>query len=310
MVRVFKFSPNVQELMIEYYKDFKREKTPDYAIFQADSADVVVTLYQSGKAMFQGISADIEAQLWLDQERHLNNNVIENVGKNEKDKTKESKKEVKQFFDFSTIGSDEVGTGDYFGPIVVCATYVSKDNISLVKELGVKDSKKLTDDKIVEIAPKLIKTIPYTIFILNNSNYNALKKEDLNMNKIKAILHNKVLIELIKKYNPSYEKIVIDQFCDPKKFYDYINLSKEKIKNVTFMTKAEDQVLSVGASSIISRYVFLREIKKISDELNMLIPLGAGEKVDNAAKTILDKYGKDTLKKYVKYNFKNTEKIS
>ena len=150
MVRVFKVSPNVQKLMIDYYKDFKREKTPPYAIFQADSADVVVTLYESGKAMFQGVSADIEAQLWIDQEKHLNNITIDNTSK------KEKKEETKTFFNFSTIGSDEVGTGDYFGPIVVSATYVSKENISFLEELGVRDSKKITDDKIIEIAPKII----------------------------------------------------------------------------------------------------------------------------------------------------------
>lgn len=305
MVRVFKVSPNVQKMMIDYYKDFKREKTPDYAIFQADSADVVVTLYQSGKAMFQGVSADIEAQLWIDQEKHLNNITIENTSKKEKEK-----KEVKKtFYNISTIGSDEVGTGDYFGPIVVSATYVSKENINFLNELGVRDSKKITDEKIASIAPQIIKNIPYVSYILSNEEYNKLTNNNTNMNKIKAILHNKVLIELIKKENPIYEKIVIDEFCNPKKFYEYITSSKEKIKNVTFMTKAEDQVMSVACASIISRYIFLKEIKKISKELDTNIVLGAGTKVDEIAKIILNTKGIDTLKKYVKLNFKNTDKI-
>ena len=303
MVRVFKVSPNVQKLMIDYYKDFKREKTPPYAIFQADSADVVVTLYESGKAMFQGVSADIEAQLWIDQEKHLNNITIDNTSK------KEKKEETKTFFNFSTIGSDEVGTGDYFGPIVVSATYVSKENISFLEELGVRDSKKITDDKIIEIAPKIVKQIPYVTYILDNSDYNELVNKDTNMNKIKAILHNKVLIDLIKKEQPKYEKIVIDQFCNPKKFYEYIEASKEKIKNVTFMTKAEDQVMSVAAASIISRYLFLKKMDEISKELGVNIPKGAGETVDKVAKDLLNKLGEDKLKEYVKYNFKNTEKI-
>ena len=306
MVRVFKVSPNVQKLMIDYYKDFKREKTPPYAIFQADSADVVVTLYESGKAMFQGVSADIEAQLWIDQEKHLNNITIDNTSKKEK---KEKKEETKTFFNFSTIGSDEVGTGDYFGPIVVSATYVSKENISFLEELGVRDSKKITDDKIIEIAPQIVKQIPYVTYILDNSDYNELVNKDTNMNKIKAILHNKVLIDLIKKEQPKYEKIVIDQFCNPKKFYEYIEASREKIKNVTFMTKAEDQVMSVAASSIISRYIFLKEIKRISNELNTKIILGAGTQVDEVAKKILNEKGINELKKYVKLNFKNTNKI-
>ncbi|MBR1416660.1 MAG: ribonuclease HIII [Bacilli bacterium] len=304
MVRVFKVSPNVAKMMIEYYKDYRREKTPPYAIFQADSADVVVTLYESNKAMFQGISADIEAQLWIDQEKHLNNIVIEN-----KEKDKKKKEDKKVFYNFNTIGSDEVGTGDYFGPIVVSATFVSKENIEFLENLGVRDSKKITDEKIIDIAPKIIKKIPYTTFILTNSSYNSLPKENLNMNKIKAVLHNKVLIELIKKEQPIYEKIVIDEFCSPKKFYEYINDAKEKIKNVTFMTKAEDQVMSVAASSIISRYIFLKEMKKISDELNTNIPFGANSIVDEVAKNILNNKGEDELKKYVKYNFKNTEKI-
>lgn len=309
MVRVFKVSDNVKKMMIDYYKDYKREKTPPYAIFQADSADVVITLYESGKAMFQGISADIEAQLWIDQERHLNGITIENKGKEDKKKDDKKDKKDKKFFNFSTIGSDEVGTGDYFGPIVVSSTYVSKENISFLEELGVRDSKKITDEKIIEIAPKIIKKIPYITYILTNEKYNNLSKDTLNMNKIKAILHNKVLVDLIKKEQPKYEKIVIDQFCNPKKFYEYIDKAKDKITNVTFMTKAEDQVASVAAASIISRYIFLREMKKMSDELGFKVLLGASNLVDEQAKKILEEKGIDTLKKYVKLNFKNTEKI-
>ena len=36
-----------------------------------------------------------------------------------------------QILDGVYIGSDEVGTGDYFGPIVVTASFVSKENIPL-----------------------------------------------------------------------------------------------------------------------------------------------------------------------------------
>ena len=310
MVRVFKVSPNVAKMMEEYYEDFRREKTPPYAKFQADSADVVVTLYESGKAMFQGVSADIEAQLWIDQEKHLNGITIENKGKEDKKDKKDTKEKVQtKEFNFSTVGSDEVGTGDYFGPIVVSATYVSRENISFLEELGVRDSKKITDEKIIEIAPKIIKKIPYVTYILKNEQYNKLSKDTLNMNKIKAVLHNKVLVDLIKKEQPKYEKIVIDQFCTPKNFYGYITGAKETIKNVTFMTKAEDQVMSVAAASIISRYIFLREMKKMSDELGFTVLLGANNLVDEQAKKILTEQGEEALKKYVKYNFKNTEKI-
>lgn len=175
MTIVFKVSENIKKKMIAYYEDKKREKTPPYAVFQADEADTIITLYESGKAMFQGTSADIDANLWIEMEKKLNNRTIDiDEKKKEKEKYKEN---LEYFYSISTIGSDEVGTGDYFGPIVVTATFVSKDKIDLMNELGVKDSKKITDDKIIKIAPTLIKEIPYVTFILNNKEYNAYQKK-------------------------------------------------------------------------------------------------------------------------------------
>lgn len=308
MTIVFKPSDNVKQMMIKYYEKYSKPIPPQYTVFQAFSSDVVITLYESGKVMFQGMSADIESALWIDQEKHLNNRIIKI---DEKGKTKELtiKDEIKTFYNISTIGSDEVGTGDYFGPIVVSASYVSKEMISELTELGVRDSKKLTDDKIKEIAPVIMKKIPYVSYILDNKSYNDLNEENKNMNKIKAILHNKVLVNLIESGNYSYDKIVIDQFVYPKKFYEHINKCNKKISNVTFMTKAEDQVMSVGAASIISRYIFLKKMDEMSRDLKAKVPFGAGTNVDEFAKKIVSQYGKNKLKELVKLNFKNTNKI-
>ncbi len=303
MTIVFKVSDNIKKKMIEFYKPFYKEKTPPYAVFQAQNTDVVITLYESGKVMFQGISADIESSIWIDQEKRLNNRVIDI-----NDKKKDKKETKKTFYNISTIGSDEVGTGDYFGPIVVCATYVSKENIPFLTDLGVRDSKKLTDDKIKEIAPEIIKKIPYSLYILDNKTYNA-NHDNLNMNKMKAILHNKVLTTLLKKDNYAYEKIVIDQFEYPKKFYEHISDAKEKIRSVTFLTKAEDQVMSVACASIISRYAFLKEFKKLENELHTILPLGAGNEVDKKGCEIAKTYGLEKLEEIAKISFKNTEKI-
>ena len=87
MTIVFKVSENVGKKMTEYYKNVRREKTPPYAVFQAVEADTIITLYESGKAMFQGISADIDANIWVDMEKKLNGRVIDiNEPKKEKEK--------------------------------------------------------------------------------------------------------------------------------------------------------------------------------------------------------------------------------
>lgn len=307
MTVVFKVSENIKKMMIEHYDLLKCDKTPPYALFQVKDYDCVTTLYESGKVMFQGIGADIEASYWIEQERILNNRVIDITRDTKKDKNEKETKKMN--FNFSTIGSDEVGTGDYFGPIVVTATFVSYENISFIQELGVRDSKNLTDAKIIEIAPKLIKKIPYVTYIFDNETYNKFYNTDYNMNKIKAILHNKVLCGLLKKDNYNYEKIVIDQFVNSNKYFEYIKEASEKVTNIFFLTKAEDQVASVAAASIISRYIFLKEIKKISNDLGINIPLGAGSQVDLVGKEILKKYGEEKLHKIAKLNFKNTSKI-
>jgi len=310
MTIVFKLSDNLKDKVINHYQDMFKEKTPPYAVFQAQEMDgTVITLYESGKIMFQGVSADIDANLWIDMERHLNNRIIDiTTGK---DKTKnDSKKEDEILVPTNkpAIGSDEVGTGDYFGPIVVTASFVSKEDQQFLTDLGVKDSKKITDDTIKKIAPKIIEKIPHSTLILDNETYNNYHSTDINMNKIKAILHNKTLLSLIKKEYP-YEQIIIDQFVNPTKYYEYISNAKEIVKNITFFTKAEDKFLCVAASSIISRYIFLKKMSELEEKLGMELPKGAGDQVDEAAQKIVDKYGFDRLKSIAKLNFKNTDKI-
>lgn len=305
-----KISENTKKEMEEFFTDFKREKTPPYAVFQADDADCVVTVYESGKAVFQGMNADLSAQLWIERERHLNPHKLVDV-KNSDDKKKEKNK--KEFIDSkiyhaNAIGSDEVGTGDYFGPIVVTSAYVAKENIPWLEELGVKDSKKMNDEKILQIVPQIIKKIPYKSVILSNKEYNDRYSDDNNMNKLKAILHNKVLIQLTNEIH-DWEYVIVDQFAQPFVYFNYLKNSKAIFKNITFLTKGEDKSLAVACASLISRFIFLKEFNKISESLNIFLPKGASYKVDEIGVKIVQKYGFDILKDIAKLNFKNTEKI-
>ena len=307
MTIAFKVSDNVKQKMIKYYEDMKIDKTPAYALFQVKDFDCVTTLYESGKVVFQGIGADIEASVWIQQEKILNNRIIDTKKDDKKDKDKDAMDDIKLVY--STIGSDEVGTGDFFGPIVVSAAYVSKEKINFLIDLGVRDSKKITDEKIIAIAPSIIKEIPHSTIVFDNKTYNSNYSSDVNMNKIKAILHNKVLLNLVRDDKYEYKSVVVDQFCLPKKFYEYIVDTKEKVKNIYFMTKAEDKCYSVAAASIISRYIFLKEMKRMSQEMGMEIPKGAGPGVDAVAKIVVEKFGINKLNDIAKTNFKNMDKI-
>lgn len=294
---VFKVNDEIKEKLIKFYEDKKRDKKVPYQVFQAQDGDTVVTLFESGKVMFQGVSADIDANMWKD---------IAGVSKEEK---KDVKKEFEKYYYSSSIGSDEVGTGDYFGPIVVTSAYVSKEDIPFVENLGIKDSKKLDDEKIKKIVPELIKRIKYKSLILTNKEYNEKYSNEFNMNKIKAVMHNKVLWRMVHEENLKYDFIIVDEFAKENRYYGYNDGNPNIQKGITFLTKAEDINLAVAAASVISRYIFLNEFDKICDSIHIPLPKGANSEVDKIGKEVVEQYGKEKLKEIAKYNFKNTERI-
>lgn len=304
ITKVIRVDNDTKKLMNEFYKDMKRDKTPPYAVFQADTGDTIVTLYESGKAMFQGVSADIEAGMWESIRKDKDN--IDYFMDTKDTKVKKDI-EVEIPSDIASVGSDEVGTGDYYGPIVVTASFVSKDNISFLTELGVRDSKKLSDEQILKIVPKIIKKIPYKTIMLSNKEYNDNYGKDMNMNKIKAVLHNKVLTEMVK--DNDYDYIVVDQFEPEKSYYNHLSDVPNPLKGITFITKAEDKCLSVAVSSLISRYIFIKEMDKLGDKYGIFLPKGANYYVEDVGIKLVNKYGEKILHDIAKLNFSNTDRI-
>ena len=292
---VIKVNDEIKEKMIEYYKDKKRDKEIPYVVFQAQEEDTVITMYTSGKVMFQGTSADVDAAMW-------------GVAL-EKSKEKTTSMKDNSYYNTSSIGSDEVGTGDYFGPIVVTASFVKKEDIPFLEKLGVTDSKRLTDEKILKIAPEIAKKIKYKSVILTNKEYNDKYSTNANMNKIKAIMHNKVLYQLVNEIKEKYDYIIVDEFARENRYYEYLKDITNIQKGITFLTKAEDKNLAVATSSIISRYLFLKEFDKLCANLHLPLPKGAGPDVDKIGEELVEKYGEDKLKEVAKFNFKNTERI-
>ena len=272
--------------MKEFYKENIFPSKSEYISTLIKLDDVSITIYHSNKVVFQGKKAEYEASIW--------------GSPNEKILWKYTK---------DHIGSDEVGTGDYFGPICVCASYVTGNDIEWLNELGVNDSKVLSDEKIIKIAPELIKRIPYSQMSVDPLKYNSLIENGYNQGKIKAMLHNQVIHNLRIKLNKNKLFTVIDQFVTENKYYEYIKFTKTIEKDITFETKAESKYPAVAVSSIIARYSFLVKMTSLSKTIGKLIPKGAGEQVDIFGKELVNKYGQDKLKEYAKVHFANTKKI-
>ena len=293
---VIKVNEKIKEKMIKHYKNYFREKTPPYAVFQAQQGDTIITLYESGKVMFQGPTAFVDADMWK-----------ELMGI--KDESEKNAKEKDKYYNTSCVGSDEVGTGDYFGPIIVTASYLKKEDIEKLEQLGVCDSKKLTDEKILKIAKELVKIVKYKSIILSIEEYNEKYNKETNMNKIKAIMHNKALGALLNDLDEVPDYIIVDEFAKENRYYGYLEGISNIVSGITFITKAEDKNLAVASSSIISRYLFLKEMDKLSDTYHIPLPKGAGSNVDSIGEELVEKYGRDVLLKVSKRNFSNTQRI-
>lgn len=303
--RVLNVTADLIAKMKEFYTDDLQTKLPPGAIFSAKPLNCSVTAYKSGKVLFQGANYEDEAVLW---EKFANDAP---VPKNKNTVTKKQERNNRDYSQLSLIGSDEVGTGDYFGPITVVAAFVAKENFQKLAELGVKDSKGMKDIQICKIAKELIRIIPYSLLVLPNEKYNSLQASGMNQGKMKAILHNKALLHLKRKIGSTpYDGILIDQFVERGTYYRYISGQKEIVQdeNVFFETKAESIHLSVAAASIIARYAFVKEMDKLSEKAGFDIPKGAGPHVDKAAAKLIQTHGVDSLNHFCKLHFANTEK--
>lgn len=290
----------IQEMKAFYQTNIKNNP-PQYSEFAAKVNGTTITAYSSGKVVFQGKDAVTEASKWTDE------NIETKVPA--KAKTKESDSLPSDFHTWSVIGSDETGTGSYFGPLIVCASYVSSDKLELVKELGVKDSKNLNSKQIKRIASDLRLTIPYSLQVVEPGKYNKVIKKK-NQNEMKAVLHNQALMHMKDRIFPEKpDAILVDQFTPPNTYLKYVRKQKRPITDsIYFATQGEQRHLSVAAASIIARDVFNQKLEEYSKKIGISLPSGANTPSDLAASKVLKKGGMELLSKVAKLHFANTQK--
>ena len=283
--------------IIAFYLDYRRLNNGPYIVFQASYSGLTITVYQNKKGkqkvVFAGAGALLEAKKW-----------DENVEAKEKEV-----KPTGWLCKENQIGSDEVGVGDFLLPVTVVAAFVRGKDLKTLEEFGVKDSKKVTDEKIREIAPLLLKKFFVSRLTLDNEHYNELIAQGENLNSIKAKMHNRALLNMFKKF-PDTKNIFVDQFVAESKYFAYLNDPKEqKVLNIVFKTKGESYYPCVALASIIARYAFLLEKDALEKKYKMTFPFGASVEANKFAVKFIKKYGLEEFKKIAKVHFANYKEI-
>jgi ribonuclease HIII len=286
--------------MKDFYRPHLVNAAGEYIDFQASVNNVVITAYiskkEKKKVVFFGEKALEEARIWNPEAMPIEK------------KEEPEEKPGWMFFD-DQIGSDEVGVGDFLGPMIVVAAYVRRIDIKKLKDYGIQDSKKMSDKTILEIGPKIVKEFHFSKLTLPNEKYNEMLDKGENLNSMKAKMHNRALLNVHKEY-PEVLNVFVDQFVSEKNYFKYLNdANEEQVKDIIFRTKGESYFPCVALASVIARYSYLKEMEKLSEKYDMTFPYGASKKVTEFAKNFLKKYGEQELYKVAKKNFANYREV-
>lgn len=263
---------------------------PPYTKFSAKKKGISCTLYESGNLTVQGKEMGPFIEFYLEPE-------------------------ILRAFQFSHpeahldltphIGMDEAGKGDFFGPLCIAAVYADREGILKFHEMGVKDSKRFSDAKILPLARQIKSHYSYTVIRLFPLKYNELHSRFKNLNRLMSWAHTAALGNLVEK--TGCREAVLDQFAFP--FVMESALKQKKLEvHLTQKVRGEEDLV-VAAASILARAAFLEGLEKLSQECGISLPKGASHLVIEAGKKVLAKGGRELLSKVAKTHFKTMKNL-
>lgn len=263
---------------------------PPYTFFSANKEKVSCTLYKSGKLVVQGKNKDDFITFYLEPE-------------------------ILTSFDYNYpaasldltphIGVDEAGKGDFFGPLCIAGVYASENDMRLLKELGVKDSKKMNDGVLCKLAVKIRQQFAHHIVKINPAKYNELYTQFRNLNRLLGWGHATVIESLFNK--TQCKKIVIDQFADESIVIEALKRKKVSL-DLTQKHHAEED-LAVAAASILAREAFLNGLESLGKPYGVKLPKGASQLVIDAGVAFAKQNGREALSQVGKIHFKTLDAI-
>ncbi len=204
------------------------------------------------------------------------------------------------------IGSDESGKGDFFGPLVVAAFFLPEGQEEVLREIGVRDSKRMSDSRVREIAAILKKGYPYhSVVAVGPEKYNELYEKFRNLNRLLAWGHARAIENILERIPCG--KAVTDQFGDERFVRDAL-LRKGRTIELVQQPRAEEDA-AVAAASILARAEFLTRLHFLSRDSGAELPKGASNIVDEAAAKIVREKGPDFLNRVAKIHFKTTARV-
>lgn len=205
--------------------------------------------------------------------------------------------------ELGTVGVDESGKGDFFGPLVVAACYVGPEHLAELE--GVKDSKKLTDPQSLRLAEIIKRTCPHYVLTILPPKYNELYAKIGNLNKLLAWGHVQAIEKVLEMQDAKL--IISDQFAAGGNAVK--SRLKERGQKVEFISRVRAEAdIAVAAASILARAEFLRRLEYLGKDFGMTLPKGATNVIPTG-KLLVKQHGPEALAKVAKMHFKTAKEV-
>lgn len=296
------FSEKIPTNKQEAIKDFILQtfeviiKPKQYAFWEIKHKDFTATFYNSGKFVVQGknISTLFE-KLEILGIKEIENREV-------KVKREDPAMPV---LPMPYIGTDESGKGDFFGPLVIAGVLINEKNRKLFEEIGVKDSKKLKDEQMLEMFHEIQRNSIFSVVSISNLKYNELYIKFRNLNKLLAWGHARVIENILEKTHCEYA--LSDKFGDESLILNALMEKGQSIK-LEQRVRAESDI-AVAAASILARATYVQRLEDMSGYYGFKFPKGCGSNVLQAAKDFTKMYDRNRLYEVCKGHFKTFHEL-
>jgi len=269
---------------------------------------VPIAFFFSGKGLIQGKPGELQTKLktWWDERKVsstqpgtstvIQSSLVETT----------SSTSTTNFTGRARIGLDESGKGDYFGPLVIGAVFVDEQTEDKLIALGVRDSKLLTDNRMLAMAEEIKALCPHFVVPIEPKRYNELYTKVQNLNRLLAWGHAWTLENMLEKV--SCDLAVVDKFGDESYLRKALREKGHQII-VVQQTHAEEDT-AVAAASILARARFVQQMEQLSKRIGKTLPKGASDPlIVRVGRELVAEHGKDILAEIAKLHFKTTEVI-
>lgn len=274
---------------------------PQHTLFAAKKKNISCTLYQSGKLVVQGKDKKEFIEFYLEPQI-----LKEFTSFNSPTSTSLTSIQSVASNESFRIGIDESGKGDFFGPLCIAGVYAGGEGVRKLKEIGVRDSKLMTDSAVLSVAQLIRKNFVHEIVKINPAKYNELYDKFKNLNRLLAWGHATTIESLVER--TSCRSIIIDQFAHEDVVATAVLRKKMDLSLIQRHRGEEDLV--VAAASILAREAFLIGLRQLGEQIQMTLPKGgASSNIVKVGRQIYLKHGLEGLKFCGKIHFKTLDSI-